>query len=178
MKKFMLGIGGLLVAGIILAVVIGIWVMGIFNTEVELDNRYEAQFNVVETQMDNMRKTLLNQNGVTEEYADTFLEVVQSQAGGRSGGGLLKLNRESESLGIPAQLYQTMLVSIQGELDDFSRQQNVLTDVWREHTTYCERFPNRFLIGGQIHPKPQMVTSKITKDAMITGELDDNLLGK
>ena len=69
-------------------------------------------------------------------------------------------------------------MSIQGELDDFSRQQNVLTDVWREHTTYCERFPNRFLIGGQIHPKPQMVTSKITKDAMITGELDDNLLGK
>lgn len=169
---------GIIASVVVFCVVVLIWIMNIFNTEISLDNRYDAQFNVVETQMDNMRKTLMNQHSVTESFAEDFIKVASVQSDGRKGGGLLKFSTESQSLGITPELYATMLASIQGELDDFTRQQNTLTDIWREHTTYCEQFPNRFLIGGEVNPKPEMITSTISKDAMKTGELNDNLLGE
>jgi hypothetical protein len=36
--------------------------------------------------------------------------------------------------------------------------------------------PNRWVIGGKIKPKPEMITSEITKSAVQTKVLDDNLM--
>jgi len=172
--KWLIGLG-IVGALLVLVIGVGIWIMGIFNTEVRLDNRYEAQFNVVETQMDNMIKTLQNQHGVTREFAEAFIQVAQTQVEGRQGGGLLRAHTEAP-VGFGPELYQTMLVSIQGELDDFTRAQNTLTDVWREHSDHCETMPNSIFIGGRVHPKPQMITSSTVTDAVQSGELDNNLL--
>lgn len=172
--KWLIGLG---IVGALLALIlgVGIWIMGIFNTEIALDNRYEAQHNVVETQMDNMIKTLTNQHGVTREFAAAFIEVVSTQVEGRQGGALLRAHTEAPANFGP-DLYQTMLASIQGELDDFTRAQNTLTDVWRQHADHCETMPNSLFVGSRVHPKPQMITSATVNEAVRTGELDNNLL--
>jgi len=175
------------------------WYFGLVNTEVSLSKRYEAQSNVVETALDTMRKTIMNQHKCTKEWADTFIAVVAEQAKGRTGmsaqvptaevskgsaavaavtagGTAFQFGRESEALGIPPALFTQLANSIEGKLAEFKRSQDVLTDVWREHATYCQKLPNRWVIGGKIKPKPEMITSEITKSAVQTKVLDDNLM--
>lgn len=187
-----LGIAVMLVA--MVAIGVG-WYFSVCNGEVRLANRYDAQFNVVETSLDTMRKTIMNQHNCTKEWADKFIAVVAQQASGRGGnkvvlpdgnavagvaavgaGTSLQIGRESEALGIPATLYTQLANSIEGKLAEFKRSQDVLTDVWREHKTFCETKPNSWIVGGKIKPKPEMISSEITKDAIKTKKLDDNLM--
>lgn len=58
----------------------------IVNTEVSLRKQYEAQQNVVETTMDKMRKAIMNENKVTKDWADKFIQSVVAQSEGRKGG--------------------------------------------------------------------------------------------
>ena len=171
-------IAGLIVAGVVvlLAVVMISWYFSITNGEVRLANRYEAQFNVRETTLDTMRKVLMNQYTVTKEFADNFIAVVAMQSKGREGGTLFKSSTESQSLGISPDMYKSMLASIQGQLEEFKRSQDTLTDIWREHTTYCQTAPNSWFVGGKVKPRPEMVSSDAAKEAIKTHRLNDNVL--
>lgn len=193
-------IGLMAAVGILgLVMIIGIWIAGVFNGEIALANRYDAQFNVVETTLDTMRKTIMNQHNCSKEWADKFISVVALQASGRSGnvaggsvsgegksaliasavssGGVgINVSRESESLGLPPALYSQLANSIEGKLSEFKRAQDVLTDVWREHKTYCQNVWHSWVVGSRIKPKPEMISSEITKDAIITKKLKDDLL--
>jgi len=198
-KGRLVGIGVSVV--VVLAVLMTVFkVVGIYNTEIELGRRFDAQFNVVETSLDTMRKTIMNQHNCTKEWADKFIAVVAEQARGRTGmvgqasgaeavkagtaaiaavtagGTAFQFSRESEALGIPPALYTQLSNAIEGKLAEFKRSQDVLTDVWREHTTYCQKFPNMLIVGGKMKPKPEMISSEITKEAIATKKLDDNLL--
>jgi len=178
------------------------WKMNVAKGEIALANRYEAQFNVVETTLDTMRKTIMNQHKCTKEWADNFIKVVAQQAAGRSGlagrtqntggaegavaavtasgGGTgFTFARESEALGIPQDLYMKLANAIEGKLAEFKRSQDVLTDVWQTHKTYCEDPYHNWLgvsLVGKVKPKPEMISSTVTKQAIETKVLDDNLL--
>lgn len=154
------------------------WVVSIYNGEVKLSNRYDAQYNIIETTLDNMRKDLINKFKVTRQFADDFIKVAASQSQGRQGGALFKSNRESESLGISPSVYQSMMCSIEGKLDEFKRSQDTLTDIWREHKTYCQLMPNSIFVGNKIKPRPEMISSEISKDAIKTKKLHDNIFDK
>ena len=164
---------------LVLFAIIGIfWAVGVYNTEVELANRFDAQFNEVETSLDTMRKTLMTQYKVTKEYADKFIQSVSMQSEGRKGGSLFKSSTEAANkLGMDSELYGKMLNSIEGQLAKFKRSQDVLTDVWREHKTHCQKVPNSWIVGGKEKPKPEMISSGVTKEAIKTKVLDDNILG-
>ena len=166
--------------GIVMLVLVMIveYAVSINNTEIELRNRYDAQFNVVETTLDKMRKDLMNQYKLTKEFADKFIQVVNVQSKGRKGGSLLKLSTESNKLGISDELYKKMLNTISGNLAEFKRSQDVLTDIWREHKTFCQKFPNSLMAGSRILSKPEMISSEATKEIIKTKKLDDNLLGE
>jgi hypothetical protein len=189
---------GLLAVFVLSLVCLLAWYFGVVNTEVSLSKRYEAQFNVVETALDTMRKTIMNQHKCTKEWADTFIAVVSEQARGRTGlsaqvpsvdskgsaavaavaagGTAFQFGRESEALGIPPALFTQLANSIEGKLNEFKRAQDVLTDVWREHATFCQKLPNRWIVGDKTKPKPEMISSEITKDAIKTKKLDDDLM--
>ena len=173
------------------------WYIGTKNTEITLANRYEAQMNVVETTLDTMRKTIMNQTKCTREWADKFLAVVMAQASGRSvvvagntgvskqsivtgavaSGGLgVNVSRESEALGLKPELYSQLANSIEGKLEEFKRSQDTLTDIWQTHKTFCEKFPASLIVGNKVKAKPQMITSTDTKDAMKTGMIADDLM--
>lgn len=192
MKGLWTGLG---VVGVMLVVFLGwkFWSMGVQKGEIELSNRYDAQFNVVETSLFKMRTTIKNQHNCTTEWADKFIGVVMAQSKGRPGNfaeqgqsadsGLIALGgtgyKEADVLGIPQDLYLKLSNSIEGQLAEFKRSQDVLTDVWREHTTYCQDPYHNWLgvyLVSKVKTKPEMITSAETKTAVETKQMDENLL--
>ena len=173
---------GLSVAGLIVLFVISFWMygMGVKSDFVKLKFRYDAQFNEVETTLDNMIKTIKNQAKVKDSFAKDFIAVVMAQAEGRKGGSLLKMQNESANmLGITPELYTKLQNSIAGELDQFKRSQDTLTDVWRQYNTFCENPWHNILwlsYDGKIKDKPVMISGGKAKKAIETKELDDDLL--
>jgi len=173
---------GISVAALILLFFVSFWFygMGVKREYVGLKNRYEAQFNEVETTLDNMIKTIKNQASVKDSFAKDFISVVMAQAEGRKGGSLLKMQNESANmLGITPELYTKLANSIAGELDQFKRSQDTLTDVWRQYNTFCEDpWHNILWIGyeDKVKDKPEMISGGKAKEAIETKKLDDDLL--
>lgn len=182
---FML-LSSILLLTVICGLGITLWKMGVQNDEIKLTARYEAQQNVVETTLFKMQTTVKNMHACTDEWAEKFIRVVIAQAQGRTGGkpstmsgGLgINVSRESESLGIPSDLYMKLSNAIEGNIADFTRQQDVLTDIWREHTAFCQNpFNNMFGLNMSIKvkPKPEMITSQEAKDAVKTKRVETKL---
>lgn len=180
MKTWMIIAGGLFAMFCVFVVAVAIWVMGIFNGEVQLRTKFEAQQNLVESTMDTMRKTLMNQYQVSKDFADTFVKCVVAQSEGRKGGGLFKMVTEASgnvNQGFTPELASKMMNSIEGKMAEFKRAQDVYTDVWREHKTFCSTMPNALLVGAKVMPKPVVISSEVSKEAMKTGKLNDDVLG-
>jgi hypothetical protein len=200
--KYIVGVLGIV---LVIAIVFGSWLfwkMDVVKGEIGLAQRYEAQQNTVETSLFKMRSAIQNIHKCTTEWADKFIAVVAQQAAGRSSngkasgtttvdpktvaagaamsGGLgVNVSRESEALGIPQELYLKLANAIEGQLADFTRQQDTLTDVWREHSTYCKDPYHNWLgvsLADKVMPKPEMISSGATKEAIKTKKMDENLL--
>jgi hypothetical protein len=174
-----------------------IYKMNVIRGEVELSSRFDAQHNVVETSLFRMRTTIKNMHQCTTEWADKFIEVVAMQARGRQGnqmnlpqgsenGGIIAANagmsmqigRESEALGIPSDLYMRLSNAIEGQIASFVRQQDILTDIWREHAAYCKNPYNNILglnMQSKVMDRPKMITSQDTKNAIESGIMDEKL---
>lgn len=173
------------VVGVFLVVIISIisWIFSTINTEIALRYQYEATQNQVETTLDKMRKSIMNEYKVTKDFADAFIQVVQAQSEGRKGGSggamvSAKVNRESEKLGITSDMYIRMNNTISGNLSEYKNAQDRLTDIWREHNSFCSKMPNCLIVGDKVSlvKKPEMISSGSVKTAIETKRLDDNLL--
>lgn len=193
------------VLAVVMAIGVMFWQMSVKKGEIGLATRYDAQFNVVETSLFKMRTAIKNIHACTDEWADKFIKVVAMQAQGRSGvvpaaavetggstvnkanaavaavaaGGVgVNVSRESEALGIPQELYLKLANAIEGQLADFTRQQDILTDVWREHTAYCKDPYHNWMgvtLAKNVKPKPEMITSAETKSAVESKKMDEKL---
>lgn len=192
------------VLGLVLMLAIGfgswtVWKMNVLKGEIGLAQRYDAQHNTVETSLFKMRSAIQNIHKCTTEWADKFIAVVAQQAVGRASsktsgtavdpttvaagaataGGLgINVSRESEALGIPQDIYMKLANAIEGQLSDFTRQQDTLTDVWREHSTYCKDPYHNWLgvaLADKALPKPEMISSDATKESIKTKKIDEKL---
>jgi hypothetical protein len=189
-------------AALLVAVLFGgwfVWKMDVLGEEIGLSARYDAQANVVETKLFEMRSAIKNIHSCTEEWADKFIKAVAMQAFGRGGnkatlpagnegvvaaaavassGTSLQIGRESEALGIPQEVYLKLANAIEGKLADFTRQQVLQNDIWREHRTYCQD-PWHNQLGvhliGKVKPMPEMITSTEAKDAVKNKKMDEKL---
>lgn len=172
-----------LVIFVVLVFSIVVWIFSIINTEISLRYQYEATQNQVETTLDKMRKLIMNEYKVTKDFADAFIQVVQAQSEGRKGGSggamvSAKVNRESEKLGITSDMYIRMNNTISGILSEYKNAQDKLTDIWREHNSFCSKMPNALIVGSKVVlvKKPEMISSDTVKRAIETKKLDDKLL--
>ena len=170
------------IIGLIILFFVCFWLygMGVQRGYIGLKNRYEAQFNEVETTLDNMIKTIKNQAQVKDDFAKDFIAVVMAQTEGRKGGSLIKAHSEAaNTLGITPELYEKLANSIAGELDQFKRSQDTLTDVWRQYNTFCEDPWHNIMwlsYADKVKDRPEMISGGKAKKAIETKELDDNLL--
>ena len=150
----------------------------IYNNEIALRNRFNAQKMVVENTMDNMRKTLINNYKINSEFSETFIKVVLGTASGRSGGSIFKSVTEASgniNQGFTPELANKMMNSIEGKMSEFKSSQQLMIDIYREHKTYCQTMPRNFFIGNKVMQEPLIISSEISKKAMSTGILEDNM---
>ena len=195
-KNTVVGLSSVVLLAIVVVSVV-FYRMNVVRGEIELSTRFEAQHNVVETSLFRMRSTIMNMHQTTTEWADRFIETVAMQARGRQGnqmavpegaelGGVVAANtgmsmqigRESEALGIPSDLYMQLSNAIEGQIASFIRQQDILTDIWREHTAYCKNPYNNILglnMLSNVMERPSMITSQETKDAIDSGVMSERL---
>jgi len=179
MKNWLI-LGGVGVVATIVIVSIFVWTMNVNKQEIGLSNRYDAQYNVVETSLDTMRNTLVNQFKVNKKFAEDFVKVAMAQSEGRKGGVLFKSSTEAANkLGIDQDMYIKMMNAIEGQLAAFKSSQDTLTDVWREHKTFCENPWHNIIwlaLKNKVKPQPKMISTSVTKKAIETKILDANLL--
>lgn len=178
MSKIILCVSGVFA---FIVVLIGSYIISIYNAEVTLSQRYEAQISSRTICLDKIHKVLENSYNMTKESADKFIQSVVAATEGRKGGtgSLLSMKSVQESaagIGMPLDMYTTLLASIEGEFAEFKRSQDTLIDVYREHTTFCSRFPERLFLGGKIKSPPQLIISSATSKSIESG-VDNFSLG-
>ncbi|MEN9359019.1 MAG: hypothetical protein RL095_554 [Verrucomicrobiota bacterium] len=180
-NKLIAGVGcvGIILAGLVaLAIAVGLWAMSVNNTEVGLAAKLDGATKDIEIKMDKMIKTLTNQHKVSDDFAKRYIEAVQSQASGRSGGGLVKLSTEASALGMPPEIFSRLNASIEGQMAEYAKSQSFVQDIWREHTTHCSKAPNFLLLKSRVRKQPEVISSEGAKEAVKSGKLEDNLLMK
>jgi len=180
-----LGVFGFFALVVILALGILASITSIKNKDNALRRKYEAQKSVVEVTMDTMRKTLMSQYKVNQDFAETFIKVVAAQAEGRKGGSLFKSVTEASGAApqtFTPEIANKMMNTIAGEMAEFQRSQLMWVDIHREHDTFYNQvflgfFNYSSIIGRERMEAPKVITSSVSKEAMQTGELDDDILG-
>lgn len=168
---------GLIVTYVVIVVILLTMfkIIGVVNHEIVLRNHYDAHVNEVETTYDTMWKTIAQKHDISDEYRETFIDGLKAVAAGREGGGLFKSNTEANSqLGLSTAVFQDVMTTIEGKRDQLKRSQDTLTDIWREHKSFCQVFPNSIFVGGKVMPRPTMISSSRTKSA-IDSKLDDDI---
>lgn len=177
---------GIAITAIIYIVCINFWIMGVDETEINIATTLEGQNNAVETALDNMINTIVNQHNVNKEFAEKFIVVAEEQSNSRKGGSLFKSTTEAANkLGIPETTYLKIMNTIQGEFDEFKSSQDLLTSKWEEHkkwvlTPYHNNPWYAFGMGpslkSKLKDKPKMISSENVKGAMQTKTYDGTKL--
>lgn len=154
--------------------VVAVWIMGIYNGEVALRNRFLAQEKAIETTHDTMWKTIKQKYKINDKYEQAFKDGLKTLVVGRQGGSLFKMSGEANTqLGLPTELYKDMMNTIEGKRNEFKRAQDTLADVWRQHKTYIETMPNSFFVGSKTLEEPIMISSTTTKEVIESKKDDD-----
>lgn len=145
------------------------------NEEVSLRNEAEAQRGKVEAVYDNMWKIIHQTNEVKESYSEDFKEVVKGMMEGRYGtgdGSLMKLVVE-QNPNLSPTMYTRVMDAIQIERTNFTKQQERMLDIIREHTTLCDKIPGKWFIKNKTAIEYTVISSTRAKQVMTTGIDDD-----
>lgn len=155
---------------------IGMYWVGVVNTEVELRNQYEAKIDANKAVHDAMWKTIQQVAQVPSKYAEDFAGIYQPLMEARYGSGdgsLMKWIQERNPQ-FDASLYAKVQTVVEAKRAEFKTVQIAARDIKREHDNLRERIPSRIFIGGT-EPLPViMITSTQTEETFEKG-VDDNV---
>ena len=146
------------------------------NQEVELRQQAETQRGKVEVVYDNMWKIIHQTNEVKNSYSSDFKDVVKSMMDGRyskGDGSLMKLVVEQNPNLSPA-MYSRVMDAINIERTAFTKQQERMLDIIREHTTLCNTLPSKWFISNKSVIEYTPISSTRAKEVMKSG-VDDNV---
>jgi hypothetical protein len=167
--------------GSILLLVFLLTVVGTSNKEINLRQQVIAQQKANTVVFDNTWKILKQEAQVTDQYRDAFEKIYPALISGRyskGDGSLMKWITESNPQ-FDTRLYQKLMVSIEGQRNIFTRNQERLIDLQREHSMYLKTWPNSWIVGSRGEIAITLITSGKTKETFKTGEENDtNLFGK
>jgi hypothetical protein len=169
--KWIVGIGTVVVLALI-----GVLMYASYNnTEVQLRNAVSAQQKSNEAVFDNCWKTIQQIAQVTDRYKDGFRQVFVDLTEARhydKGGTLFKWITESNP-SFDQGLYQKLANAIESHRLSFTREQQKLIDLKREHDNVRMTIPGRWFVGGRPAVEIQVVTSTRTEKTFVTGKDDD-----
>lgn len=179
MKNNNTTIGAILGLVAIVVVGIGIWIGSYFsynNEEVSLRNQAEAQRGKIEGVYDNMWKIISQKAQVSNQYKNAFKEIYPEIIAGRyseGGGELMKWVQEANPE-FDTSLYKDLMQSIEVQRTAFTRTQETMLDIIREHTTLCQTFPGKWFIANNKPIEYTIISSTKSKEVMESG-LDDDV---
>ena len=154
-----------LIAGIVGVVVIALIFLFSYASkdtqEVKLRNQVIAQNDVCRNHFDNMFKVIAQTAQVPSEFMEqskeAFKEIYQPLIEGRyrdSEGEqrdvLMNWVHESNpqfDMAASARLYERLQVVVESQRNEFTRQQDMLIDMHRQHKVFCTTFWNRTIFG-------------------------------
>jgi hypothetical protein len=161
---------GIVVALILIYIVVGI---SYKNTEVRLRNQIGAQQESNEAVFDNTWKIISQQADISSEYRDAFKEIypelMEGRYGNARGGSLMSFIHESNP-NFDTSLYEKLSASVEGQRTVFTREQQKLIDLKREHDNIRMTFPGSFFVGDRAAVAINIVKSERTNTIFIVGE--------
>lgn len=160
---------GLTASGVLfLAVFIGV---GSFfqysNTEIGLRNQIGAQQKSNEAVFDNTWKIIKQQAGIADNYKDAFKEIypalMEGRYGNARGGALMSFVKESNPT-FDTTLYSKLSNTVEAQRSIFTREQQKLIDINREHDNLLQQFPSSVFLSSRKPIDIVVVTSSKTDD--------------
>lgn len=151
------------------------WVVSVINTEVRLRNSGLAQQEVCTAFFDKMWKVINQEAQVSNQYKEAFKEIYIPLIEGRyskGDGSLMKWITEHNPT-FDTRLYEKLMISIEAQREGFFMEQKKLVDIDREHKTFRQTIPNKFLIGNKSDLNITIITSETTDKVYETGQEND-----
>lgn len=146
------------------------------NEEVSLRKQAEAQRGKIEAVYDQMWKIISQKAQVTDEYKEAFKEIYPELIAGRysqeGDGSLMKWITEANPE-FDASIYRDLMQSIEVQRITFTKAQERILDIIREHETLCETYPGKWFVSNTTPIEYTIVSSTKSKMAMETGMDDD-----
>jgi len=169
MKKVLaIGMAGFF---LVVGVIIGGAYFQYSNSEIALRNQIGAQQKSNEAVFDNTWKIIKQQSGVADSYKDAFKEIypalMEGRYGNERGGALLSFIQESNPT-FDTSLYQKLSNSVEAQRTIFTREQQKLIDLAREHENMIKQFPSGVFLARRSHIDIVVVTSVKTEEVFRT----------
>lgn len=174
MKEFLIG---LLVVVVLGGVCIFSKGVSVYNTHIDLKNQIEAKQKANEAIFDNTWKKINQTVQVSDKYKDGLKEVLMAYTSGRSKGDsqlLMDWTKEAVPT-FDSSIYKQINNVIVSSRDDFTKNQEILIDLSRQHQQFIQKFPNNIFCAvlGIKEIDIKVVTSSKTEEAFNTGKEDD-----
>ena len=174
MKEFLIGFLIVVVLGGMCIFSKGV---SVYNTHIDLKNQIEAKQKANEAIFDNTWKKINQTVQVSDKYKDGFKEVLLAYTSGRSKGDsqlLMDWTKEAVPT-FDSSIYKQINNVITSSRDDFTKNQEILIDLSRQHQQFIQKFPNNVFcaILGIKEIEIKVVTSSKTEEAFNTGKEDD-----
>lgn len=173
---------GVILAVIILGILAVVGVsqyIGYHNTWTDKVNLYSEQVEVDKAIFDRVWKTIKQQAGVSDRYAEQFRESYvdimtarYGEDGREEGGGFINMLQESNPQ-FDASMYKQLMNTIQSERAEFTRNQQRLSSIYKELKNLKEKFPSNIFLSSKQLPDHKIVTSSKTEKVFETGEEND-----
>lgn len=173
-------IAGLVVGGGVALVVLIVVLMGVgaVNNEVELRNQAAAQEKANGVVYDEVWKVLQQKAGILEKFAEDFKTVYGTimedrYAGEKNGPGPTFKWIQEHNPNFTPEMYKDLSIAIEAYRGKFSRVQQKLIDIKREHDNLRMKIPSKWFVGKKPELEIKIVTSTKTNQTMETGVEDD-----
>ena len=174
MKEFLIGFLIVVVLGGMCIFSKGV---SVYNTHIDLKNQIEAKQKANEAIFDNTWKKINQTVQVSDKYKDGLKEVLLAYTSGRSKGDsqlLMDWTKEAVPT-FDSSIYKQINNVITSSRDDFTKNQEILIDLSRQHQQFIQKFPNNVFcaILGIKEIEIKVVTSSKTEEAFNTGKEDN-----
>ena len=171
----------LTIVGLVIIAVITLFssYMSYNNKEVGLRQEAEAQRGKIEAVHDQMWKIISQKAQVADSYKESFDKIYTHIIEGRyskGDGSLMKWITESNP-NFDTKLYESLMNSIEIERTNFTKQQERMLDIIREHETLTNTMPAKWFISNNAKIEYTVISSTKTKAVMESGKDDDTSLG-
>jgi hypothetical protein len=158
---------------VVLVAVVGLMWIVTSNSEIRLRTQCTAQQKVCEAVFDNTWKIISQKCQIADKYKEGFKEIypalMEGRYGNARGGALMSFITESNPA-FDSSIYQNVSTAIEIQRSVFTREQQKLIDVKREHDNIRLTFPSSVFVGSRPELEIKVVTSGKTKEVFTSCE--------